>query len=103
MEKDPAQVIPKSKILEALENEHTTVSFDDQLESVMVLNMGPQHPATHGVLRLLIKLDGETVLAVVPDLGYLHRGYEKLAENCPSTSSFLILIVLIIFHRYQIM
>jgi NADH-quinone oxidoreductase subunit D len=48
----------------------------------MVLNMGPQHPATHGVLRLLIKLDGETVLASVPDLGFLHRGYEKLAENC---------------------
>jgi NADH-quinone oxidoreductase subunit D len=47
----------------------------------MVLNMGPQHPATHGVLRLLIKLDGETVLAAVPDLGYLHRGYEKIAEN----------------------
>ena len=48
----------------------------------MILNMGPQHPATHGVLRLLIKLDGETVAAVVPELGYLHRGYEKLAENC---------------------
>jgi len=48
----------------------------------MVLNMGPQHPATHGVLRLLIKLDGETVLAAVPDIGYLHRGYEKIAENC---------------------
>jgi NADH-quinone oxidoreductase subunit D len=48
----------------------------------MVLNIGPQHPATHGVLRLLVKLDGETVLASVPDIGYLHRGYEKLAENC---------------------
>ena len=46
----------------------------------MILNMGPQHPATHGVLRLLIKLDGETVLAAVPELGYLHRGYEKIAE-----------------------
>ncbi|MBM4157179.1 MAG: NADH dehydrogenase (quinone) subunit D [Ignavibacteria bacterium] len=48
----------------------------------MVLNMGPSHPATHGVLRLLISLDGETVMKCVPDLGYLHRGYEKLAENC---------------------
>ncbi|MCG6914964.1 NADH-quinone oxidoreductase subunit D [bacterium BMS3Abin03] len=47
----------------------------------MVLNMGPQHPATHGVLRLVLRLDGETVIACVPDLGYLHRGYEKLAEN----------------------
>jgi NADH-quinone oxidoreductase subunit D len=48
----------------------------------MIINMGPQHPATHGVLRLLIKLDGETVVTSVPELGYLHRGYEKLAENC---------------------
>ncbi|HEY4612650.1 MAG TPA: NADH-quinone oxidoreductase subunit D, partial [Bacteroidota bacterium] len=48
----------------------------------MILNMGPQHPATHGVLRLLVRLDGETVIGCVPELGYLHRGYEKLAENC---------------------
>jgi NADH-quinone oxidoreductase subunit D len=67
-------------MLKALEDQDTTVSFDP-LENTMVLNMGPQHPATHGVLRLLIKLDGETVLAAVPDLGYLHRGYEKIAEN----------------------
>ncbi|MBI3004993.1 MAG: NADH dehydrogenase (quinone) subunit D [Ignavibacteriales bacterium] len=72
----------RSKILQALEDQNTSVSFDDPLESEMVLNMGPQHPATHGVLRLLVKLDGETVLAAVPELGYLHRGYEKLAENC---------------------
>jgi NADH-quinone oxidoreductase subunit D len=72
----------KSKILRALENQDTTVTFDDPLESQMVLNMGPQHPATHGVLRLLIRLDGETIVAAVPDVGYLHRGYEKIAENC---------------------
>ena len=82
MEQKPENTIRKSKILEALEDEHTTVTFDDPLENEMVLNMGPQHPATHGVLRLLIKLDGETVLASVPEIGYLHRGYEKLAENC---------------------
>src|SRR5207247_1800182 len=41
-----------------------------------------QHPATHGVLRLLIRLDGETIVSIVPDMGYLHRGYEKIAENC---------------------
>jgi NADH-quinone oxidoreductase subunit D len=82
MENKSDQSSRKTKILEALENEHTTVTFDDLLENEMVLNMGPQHPATHGVLRLLIKLDGETVLASVPELGYLHRGYEKLAENC---------------------
>ena len=82
MEQSTEQTYRKTKILEALENQHTTVSFDDPLENTMVLNMGPQHPATHGVLRLLIKLEGETVLATVPELGYLHRGYEKLAENC---------------------
>ncbi len=67
-------------MLKALEDQDTTVAFDP-LENTMILNMGPQHPATHGVLRLLIKLDGETVLATVPELGYLHRGYEKIAEN----------------------
>jgi NADH-quinone oxidoreductase subunit D len=69
-----------SAMLKALEDQDTTVAFDP-LENTMILNMGPQHPATHGVLRLLIKLDGETVLASVPELGYLHRGYEKIAEN----------------------
>ena len=73
---------PKLKILRALEDQDTNVLFDDPLEHDMVLNMGPQHPATHGVLRLLIRLDGETIVSVVPDLGYLHRGYEKIAENC---------------------
>lgn len=72
----------KSKILQALEDQNTSVQLDDPLENDMILNMGPQHPATHGVLRLLVRLDGETVLACVPELGYLHRGYEKLAENC---------------------
>lgn len=79
--KDNNPEITKTKILEALESEHLTAYFDDPLENEMVLNMGPQHPATHGVLRLLISLDGETVVKCIPDLGYLHRGYEKLAEN----------------------
>jgi len=74
-------VEPKNRILQALEDQDTSVMFDDPLENAMVLNMGPQHPATHGVLRLLIRLDGETIVSAVPDLGYLHRGYEKLAEN----------------------
>jgi len=71
----------RQKILKALEGQDSTVTFDDPLDSEMVLNMGPQHPATHGVLRLLLRLDGETLISAVPDLGYLHRGYEKLAEN----------------------
>lgn len=72
---------PKSKILQALEDADTTVTIDDPLENTMILNMGPQHPATHGVLRVLVKLDGETVVSSVPELGYLHRGYEKIAES----------------------
>jgi NADH-quinone oxidoreductase subunit D len=72
----------KSKILQALESKDLNVQFTDALDNEMVLNMGPQHPATHGVLRLLVSLDGETVVNCVPELGYLHRGYEKLAESC---------------------
>jgi len=71
----------QSKILQALETDEIRAYYDDALENRLVLNMGPQHPATHGVLRLLISLDGETVVKAVPDLGYLHRGYEKIAEN----------------------
>jgi NADH-quinone oxidoreductase subunit D len=51
----------------------------------LVLNMGPSHPATHGVLRLLIELDGEVITRAIPDIGYLHRGDEKIAENMTYT------------------
>ena len=47
----------------------------------LVLNMGPQHPSTHGVLRVILKLDGEKVLGTECVIGYLHRGVEKIAEN----------------------
>lgn len=57
------------------------VPLDDPLDSEMVLNIGPQHPATHGVLRCAVKLDGETIKKCVLDIGYLHRGLEKLAES----------------------
>ncbi len=69
-----------TQILKVLEDRDTNVTVEDPLENYMVLNMGPQHPATHGVLRLLVKLDGETVVDCIPELGYLHRGYEKIAE-----------------------
>src|SRR5271165_3262062 len=49
-------------------------------DTTMVVNMGPQHPSTHGVLRLVVEIDGETVLKVVPDIGYLHTGIEKTCE-----------------------
>ncbi|MFM8177915.1 MAG: NADH-quinone oxidoreductase subunit D, partial [Candidatus Kapaibacterium sp.] len=71
----------QDRIYKELIDKDTTVLFEDPLENDMVLNMGPQHPATHGVLRVLLRLDGETIVKCVPELGYLHRGYEKLAEN----------------------
>jgi NADH-quinone oxidoreductase subunit D len=49
----------------------------------MLLNMGPQHPSTHGVLRLVLQLEGETVVDCTPVIGYLHRGIEKILENRP--------------------
>jgi len=62
--------------LEAVE-EATT----DIVGEKLVLNMGPSHPATHGVLRLILELDGEIITKADPDVGFLHRGDEKIAEN----------------------
>src|SRR3954454_11170108 len=53
----------------------------DDIGEKMVLNMGPSHPATHGVLRLVLELDGEIITKATPDIGFLHRGDEKIAEN----------------------
>ena len=67
-----------------LEDRHSGdggLADDDPLENEMVLNLGPQHPATHGVLRCVVRLDGETIERAVIDIGYLHRGIEKLAES----------------------
>ena len=49
-------------------------------QETMIINMGPQHPSTHGVLRLLLELDGETVISCTPIVGYLHTGIEKNTE-----------------------
>ncbi len=66
-----------------------TAGGDDALSDVpgekMVLNMGPSHPATHGVLRIVLELDGEIITKAMPDVGYLHRGDEKIAENMTYT------------------
>jgi NADH-quinone oxidoreductase subunit D len=59
----------------------TTVQTATGESKTMVLNMGPQHPSTHGVLRVALELDGETVVKAVPDLGYLHTGIEKSCEQ----------------------
>ena len=57
------------------------VCMPDIRTETMTVNMGPQHPSTHGVLRLVLELDGETVLSVAPTIGYLHTGIEKTAEQ----------------------
>jgi NADH-quinone oxidoreductase subunit D len=59
-------------------NNIASAEFTDN--ATMVLNMGPQHPSTHGVLRLLLEIDGEKVIRLVPDIGYLHTGIEKTCE-----------------------
>lgn len=54
---------------------------DELLGEKLTLNMGPSHPSTHGVLRIILELDGEEIVKATPDVGYLHRGDEKIAEN----------------------
>ncbi len=63
-----------------------TLSVSDEValsasERLMTLNMGPQHPSTHGVMRVVLKLDGEVIIDCDPVIGYLHRGTEKLGES----------------------
>jgi NADH-quinone oxidoreductase subunit D len=62
-----------------------TDELRDMQGEKMVLNMGPSHPATHGVLRIVLELDGEIITKAAPDVGYLHRGDEKIAENMTYT------------------
>ncbi|MCE9595965.1 MAG: NADH-quinone oxidoreductase subunit D [Planctomycetes bacterium] len=62
-------------------NEPVPDSDDPVHGKPMLVNMGPQHPATHGVLRLVVELDGETMHSIDPDVGYLHRGKEKTCES----------------------
>lgn len=64
-----------------MEIEERIAREDDLTEEEMVLNMGPQHPSTHGVLRLVLKTKGEVITEAVPHLGYLHRSLEKIGER----------------------
>jgi NADH-quinone oxidoreductase subunit D len=59
---------------------NTAPVIDPTQDRTMILNMGPQHPSTHGVLRLLLEIDGEVVVRMVPDIGFLHTGIEKTCE-----------------------
>jgi NADH-quinone oxidoreductase subunit D len=58
-----------------------TINESEILGEKLTINMGPSHPATHGVLRVVLELDGEIITKAIPDVGYLHRGDEKIAEN----------------------
>ena len=70
---------PAARVAEASD------ALRDMQGEKMVLNMGPSHPATHGVLRIVLELDGEIITKAAPDVGYLHRGDEKIAENMTYT------------------
>ena len=63
-----------------LPSDPTIIEFDVRTDEMLV-NMGPQHPSTHGVLRLVLRTDGEVISEVTPHLGYLHRCAEKIGEN----------------------
>jgi len=79
---------PETRAIEApdplartMQAQAEATASDDLIGEKMIINMGPSHPATHGVLRLVLELDGEIVTKATPDVGYLHRGDEKIAEN----------------------
>src|SRR5213080_2942241 len=57
-----------------------TPALEPGQDKTMILNMGPQHPSTHGVLRLLLEIDGEQIVRMMPDIGFLHTGIEKTCE-----------------------
>jgi len=67
--------------VEFINDQEVVIHEDGTRTETMMLNMGPQHPATHGVLRIVLHLDGEMVVKAVPHIGYLHRGIEKLCEH----------------------
>jgi NADH-quinone oxidoreductase subunit D len=78
----------KEPAARAAEARATAVSAEEPQDlqgDKLVLNMGPSHPSTHGVLRIVLELDGEVITRAVPEVGYLHRGDEKIAENMTYT------------------
>lgn len=81
--------MPETRDIQVQDSAARVATASDELPDIhgdkMVLNMGPSHPATHGVLRLVLELDGEIITKAVPDIGYLHRGDEKIAENMTYT------------------
>jgi NADH-quinone oxidoreductase subunit C/D len=78
---DPELARLGQQVLDAPSRESDVPPWFSGRGDTMVLNMGPQHPATHGVLRVVLELDGERVVNAYPDIGHLHSGFEKLAEH----------------------
>ena len=81
--------MPEIQDIEFKDSAARATAAADELQDMqgekMVLNLGPSHPATHGVLRIVLELDGEIITKATPDVGYLHRGDEKIAENMTYT------------------
>ena len=77
------QIQYKSRPGDLLISEPNKFKVENLRSEEMIINLGPQHPSTHGVLRLEVLMDGEIVREVVPHIGYLHRCFEKHAENLP--------------------
>ena len=82
----PKEIMKTTKLIQVSDKNSTTLDYlrndADMPHELMTLNMGPSHPATHGVLRLKLVIDGEEIVSCDPVIGYLHRGMEKIAENC---------------------
>jgi NADH-quinone oxidoreductase subunit D len=76
---DVLRALEQGAVLRGVSHEDVDVEVTD--DETMIINMGPQHPSTHGVLRLMLELDGETVLRCKPIIGYLHTGMEKQGED----------------------
>jgi NADH dehydrogenase I D subunit len=78
---DPALEGLGSQVLDAPTKESDVPPWFSGRHDTMIINMGPQHPATHGVLRVVVELDGERIVNAAPDIGHLHSGFEKTAEH----------------------
>ena len=82
----PKDIMKTTKVIQVSDKQSTAIDYlqndADMPHELMTLNVGPSHPATHGVLRLKIVIDGEEIVSCDPIIGYLHRGMEKIAENC---------------------
>jgi len=78
---EPALAGLGSQVLDAPTKESDVPPWFSGRDDTMIINMGPQHPATHGVLRVVVELDGERIVNAAPDIGHLHSGFEKTAEN----------------------